>query len=309
VVVDGQPVETSKGGGGSALSVPAHARELEVRGAAGTLWATRLEPGAGDTVRAVLTGEIVVECAPQAPQGRLFVDGAAVGTAPGTVSGVAPGWHHVEIRDAETVLFETSCTVVAGQVAMIPVPRAPGRSRGKLTVRARILSESGFRDVSGYPVRIDGGRAGETPLEITVRGGVHSVRVDAPGRPYRVEVLAIEGGTSRYVDAEFGSEEHLEVRALAPDRGRRGAPLAVPVRVVAPGAKAPLARAWVRLLREGQGEPVEIPLIPSGTDPQLYVAGIPESMTGSRVLLGYASCQDELGRRGDSELFAVELTR
>jgi hypothetical protein len=307
VAVDGARVETIASGNGMTVPLSAAARRIEVRDARGTLWSTQLGPETGDTLRAPVTGEITVECGPGSPRGALFVDGAAAGAAPGTVGAVAPGWHHLEIREGEGVLFETACETRGGEVSLVTVPRAPQRGRSKLAVRARVLTEGGFREAEGYAVRVDGGLVGSTPYETMLPGGIHSVRVDAPGRSPRVEVLPLEGGTTRYIQADFGAEERLDVRVLPPPRGRRGEPLALPVRV-ASEKPARLTRAVLVVLRNDvQGSPVEVPLLVSPADPRLYLAAVPESLTGSRLLLGYASCQDELGRRGDSELFAVEL--
>jgi hypothetical protein len=307
ILVDGKKVEATGTGEGTTVTVPGTAKTLEVRGPAGAVWTTRLDRASGDTLQAALSGEIVLEGKASSPRGTVAVDGVPRGEAPGTISGVLPGWHHVEIRDGGDVLFETACTVGAGEVAMIAVPDAPTKGKAQLTIRARILGEGGFKEAAGYPVRVDGAKAGVTPLDLTVNGGSHSVRVDAPDHPSYVEVVPLEAGTTRYVDAVFGGDERLGLEVLPPKEGSRGEPLAVPVRVETSGDPAPLTRGFLHLIREGQAKPVDVPLVASGTDPALWLAALPSGLTDSRYILGYASGEDDRGRRGESELFSVRL--
>jgi PEGA domain len=307
VLADGTEVEATPSGEGTAIVVPGGAVSLEVRGPAGTVWATRLDRERGDTLQAALSGEIVLEGSPTSPRGTAFLDGVPAGSAPGTLSGVLPGWHHVAVRDGDAVLFETGCSVGAGDVAMIAVPTPPAGGKAQLTVRARILGNGGFREAKGYPVRVDGAKAGVTPLDLTLKGGTHSVRVDAPDHPSYVEVIPLDAGTTRFVDAVFGGDERLELEVLPPKEGSRGEPLAVPVQVRIAGSAAPLAHGFLHLIRDGQAKPVDVPLVASGTDPGLWLAALPGGLTGTRYILGYVSGEDVTGRRGDSELFSVRL--
>jgi hypothetical protein len=309
VYVDGKALESTGAGPGVPLELDPSARRLEVRGPDGPLWSTRLElqPNAADTLHPVLGGEIVVEVDRQAPSGPLFLDGRMAGTAPGTLSRVGPGWHTLSIRDGERILFEDACAVRPGEVTVVQVPPVPPRGKGRMVVRARFLSEEGLVEETGRPVWVDGENRGATPLDLTLPSGFHSVRVDRDGEPAAVEVFFLEAGRARYVNAEFGRGASLAVSVSAPAGASSRGPVAIPVRVTGDGGPLTLTDGALFVVRPGQGRPLSVPLVPSGTDPGLWVAVVPADLLETSPLTGYAQCRDEMGREGVSEIFSLEL--
>jgi hypothetical protein len=309
VYVDGEPVSVTSDERGVRVPLNHGARKIEVKGVEGTWWSTRLgEGGAADTLRPVLGGEIVVEVERQGPTGDLYLDGRHAGSVPGSLGDVDPGWHVISIRNGETILFEDVCEVRPGEVAVMVVPPVPPRGKGRLIVRGRLLGDDGFTEANGRPVWVDGVKTGVTPFQVTLDGGFHSVRVESETHPALVEVVHLEAGSARYVSAEFGREERLQIKVSPPIEADSQAPLAIPVHVYAEDESVLLEEGFLYVVRPGQAKPVGVPLVPSGTEPDLWVAVLPENLTmDARTMIGYASCQDDMGRSGDSEIFHLNL--
>lgn len=309
VYVDGQAVDARDEEGGVRVSLRDAAKKLEVRGASGPWWSTRI-PGVAspDTLRPLLMGDVVVEVERHGPTGMVHLDGVEAGTAPGSVGDVGPGWHLVTIRDGSEILYETSCVVTPGEVTVVTVPPLPPRGKGRLIIEARTLTEEGYRESRGNPVLIDGRPRGETPVEVTLSAGFHSVRVQGIDHPPLVEILHLEAGRSRYVNAEFGREDVLAVTVAPPVQARGKTPLAVPVKVEWEGQGVVLSQAQLNVIREGQSRPIPIPMVHSETDDKLWVAVLPaELLPAEGVLRGYATCTDDVGRTGTSDLFQLSL--
>ena len=308
VYVDGNPAPVTVGDAGVQVAVSPKAKKIEVRSVEGTWWSTRLNADSGDTLHPLLGGEIVVEVERQGRTGDLYVDGELVGTVPGAVSDVGPGWHIVSVRDGNTVLFEDACEVTPGEVTLVVVPPVPPRGKGRVTVRARLLGETGFEELEGSSVWIDGEAVGKCPFVATLDAGFHSVRVEAGKRSPLVEVINAEAGAARYVNAEFGREERLEVLVAPPKQVGAKTALAIPVHIRADNESVLLEEGFLYVVRPDQATAIGVPLVPSGTDPDLWVAVVPENLTGhAPSLTGYAACVDDMGRRGESELFRLTL--
>lgn len=309
VYVDGSPATTSPEGTDLRVTVAPGAKQLEIRGQNVTWWSTRLDAeGTPARLEPVLSGDLVVEVDKQGPAGDLYVDGTARGKAPGTASEVSPGWHVVDIRRGDAVLFEDACQVTPGEVTVLTAPPVPSHGQARLTVRSRVLGDDGFEATEGQPVWVDGKPQGKTPLELTVDAGYHSVRVQGEtGAPW-VTVMNLDAGSSRYATAEFGHEEKLQVAVEPPAGARAADPLAIPVRVKSDAGTVLLTSGLLYLVLPEQSKPVGLPLVASTTDPSLWVAVIPQGLTRkNRTLVGYASCTDDLGRVGDSDLFRLQL--
>lgn len=307
IYIDGQSVGGATVDGGHAVTVPPGAKRLEVRGANGPLWTTSIAAGVPDTLRPKFGGDLVVEAGRQSPRGTLWIDGEPAGPVPGTVSGVAPGWHLLSVRDGERVLYEDAVTVHDGEVSVVSIPPLPPRGKGRVVVRTRLLGNGGFQEVQGLPVWIDGVLRGETPFEATLGGGFHSVRVEQEDGPSCVEVVYLEAGSSRYVNAEFGDRPRLEIAVSAPARAAAGSPLALPVQVRGMAPASSLTEANLHIVRRGQARPLSIPLVPSGIGDEWWVAVLPKDLVSAGTLTGYASCTDAEGTRGDSDLFSLSV--
>jgi len=311
VFVDGEAVDAETVDMGVRLEVEPSAQRLEVRGSNGPWWTTNLAAPAadGDTLRPVLSGDLVVEVDKQGPTGELFVDGVRKGTAPGSAGDVAPGWHLVSIRSPQgEILFENGTEITPGDVSILRVPPVPPRGKAGLVVRARRLSDEGLIEAPGAAVFVDGKQEGVTPLELTLPAGHHSIRVEGPSGTPSVEAVFLEAGRSRYVDAQFDGEEQLEVKVTPPLRAVAGSPIAVPVAVVREGKGVILREGMLQMIRAGQSATISVPLVSSTSDPGVWVGVLPAALTTEGgELMGFATCVDEGGRTGTSELFRIPV--
>jgi len=123
-----------------------------------------------------------------------------------------------------------------------------------------------------------------------------------------VELINLEAGGSRYVNAEFGRDERLEVLVTPPTQAAANIALAIPVHIRADDESVLLEEGFLYVVRPDQATPIAVPLVASGTDPDLWVAVVPENLIGrTAALTGYAACVDDMGRRGESELFSLTL--
>jgi hypothetical protein len=311
VFVDGEAVDAETTDMGVRLEIEPSAQRLEVRGSNGPWWTTNLAVPAtdADTLRPVLSGDLVVEVDKQGPTGELFVDGVRKGVAPGSAGDVPPGWHLVSIRSPQgDILFENGIEITPGDVSVLRVPPVPPRGKAGLVVRARRLSDEGLIDAPGAAVFVDGKQEGVTPLELTLPAGHHSIRVETSPGAASVEAVFLEAGRSRYVDAQFGGEDHLEVEVSPPLRAPAGSPVAVPVAVAREGKAVILREGALQMIRAGQSETIPVPLVPSTSDPGVWVAVLPAALAAEGgELTGFATCIDEGGRTGTSELFRIPI--
>ena len=307
VEADGREVASELGQNVS-IRIPESAQRLDLRNANGIVWTTSLRQDYGDTLYPVLGGEIVVEVHAQGPRGELRLDGAVVGQAPGVIEDVAPGWHWVSIHRDGKEVFQEVCYVRTGEAAGIIAPPAPPHGKGRVTIMSRAMSHGGFKPTPGATVFVDGDPMGQTPLELILSAGFHSVRVEQDGYGHLVDVFHLGAGLTRHVQADFGLEDVLTVNVDAPQQSRRGTALAVPVSVNLEGASVSLEAGELMVVHPTQAKPVSIPLVPSQTDPMLHVAVLPsEFLANLTKLTGYARCKDSHDRTGVSEIFEIPV--
>jgi len=294
-------------GSGLAVTCPPGAERIALRSDRGILWSSRIV-AATDTLRPDLGGELVVEVQRQARGGALFLDGIPAGKAPGSVEDVPAGWHMASVRDGEKILYQEGLFIHPGEITLLTVPPAPPHGMGRIRVASRILRDTGPTGTAGDAVAVDGEATGKTPIDLNLPAGLHSVSVDREGFPPFVEVLYVPAGQTRQVEADFGREDLLRIQVAMPETISAGRAAAIPVRVDALGESVRLAEGSLHLVRPGQAEPVDVPLVPSGSDPELWVAVLPAGLLdGRQILRGYASCRDDMDRSGASEIFTVPV--
>jgi PEGA domain-containing protein len=193
-----------------------------------------------------------------------------------------------------------------GEVVPLRVPAPPPEGKGRLIVRSRRMEQSGMVETQARAVRVDGRYRGATPLELNVPAGYHSVAVEEPGQPILVQVLRIETGSTRYVQAEYPQDPDLGVQIGKPMRMKPDGPIVVPVRIVPAGA--PIEKAFLQMIRQRQAETVQVPLSVSPSDPQIWIGVIPKSLLlPGEPAVAFASGKDVSGKEGCSEL--VDLYR
>jgi hypothetical protein len=301
LLADGEPVTHEQQGALTLVPVQPNTRALEIRGSTGPWWTTTLSPEGPDTLRPAWSGEIVVENASAVPGGSLFVDGVQAGDVSAPAGNLAPGWHVVSVQAGDVVVYEDACSVGPGEVVAITVPSAPPRGQARLIVRSHRLDANGPVETSARPVRLDGKLAGKTPLEVTVDAGFHSIAVGEPGHAPQVEVFRVDAGAARYVDIEARAETAASLEVGRATAVVPGGSLVVPVRGLA--ADAPLRQVVLHLARSHQTESVDVPLVVSPSDPEVWLGTVPKSLQrGERSLRVFASGTDALGRGVWSEL-------
>jgi hypothetical protein len=83
----------------------------------------------------------------------------------------------------------------------------------------------------------------------------------------------------------------------------------VPLLVTLDGASVEVVSGALHLVRNGQAQAIDIPLVASGTDKRLWVAVVPGGTLSERgPLRGFASCRDSAGREGTSEIFTIQAS-
>jgi formylglycine-generating enzyme required for sulfatase activity len=161
--------------------------------------------GANDTVLAAVreagaaaTAPLVVETSPNA---EVFLDGELQGqaNAQGELTMKAKlGAHALKVSLVGKKDFQQSITVVGGQATQIraQLVDAPGSIRLRTLAGARISLDGASRgsaNASGELVLAD------------VPPGPHELRVSAPGRMDRLQMITITAGAETHVEAELGN--------------------------------------------------------------------------------------------------------
>ena len=306
LLVDGQPVTGSVEGAWTHATVPYAARSVEIRGPNGTWWQADLSQAPSDSLRPLWSGEIVVEPSPLLSGATLYVDSEPRGTVPGTVSGIAPGWHVMSLRRGSNLLYEDARSMASGEIVQLSMPAQPPEGKGRLIVRSRRMEQSGMVETQARAVRVDGRYRGATPLELNIPVGYHSVAVEEPGQPMVVQVLRVESGSTRYVQAQYPQDPDLGVQIGKPTTMKPDGPIVVPVRIV--GVGAPVQKAFLQMVRPRQAETVQVPLSLSPSDPQIWIGVIPKSLlVPGEPAFAFASGKDVSGKEGCSEI--VDLYR
>ena len=305
LLVDGHAVTGTLVGAWTHATVPYSGRSVEIRGPNGTWWQADLTQAPSDTLRPLWSGEIVVQPSPLLARDTLYVDGEPRGPVPGTVGGIAPGWHVMSLRSGATLHYEDARVMASGEVVPLTIPSPPPDGKGRLIVRSRRMENSGMVETQARAVRVDGRYRGATPLELNVPVGYHSVAVEEPGQPILVQVLRIESGSARYVQAQYPQDPDLGVQIGKPTSMKDG-PIVVPVRIV--GVGAPVEKAFLQMVRPRQAETVQVPLSLSASDPQIWIGVIPRSLLlPGEPAFAFASGKDVSGKEGCSEI--VDLYR
>jgi len=306
LLVDGQPVTGNVAGAWTHVTVPYAARSVEIRGPSGTWWQADLSQASSDSLRPLWSGEIVVEPSPLLSGDTLYVDGQSRGAVPGTIGGIAPGWHVMSLRSGPNLLYEDARRMSSGEVVPLSVPAPPPEGKGRLIVRSRRMEQSGMVETQARAVRVDGRYRGATPLELNIPAGYHSVAVEEPGQAVLVQVLRVESGSTRYVQAQYPQDPELGVQIGKPTTVKPDGPIVVPVRIV--GVGAPIEKAFLQMVRSRQAETVQVPLSLSPSDPQIWIGVIPKSLLlPGEPAFAFASGKDVSGKEGCSEI--VDLYR
>ncbi|HET9232979.1 MAG TPA: PEGA domain-containing protein, partial [Candidatus Eisenbacteria bacterium] len=178
--------------------------------------------------------------------------------------------------------------------------------KGRLIVRSRRMEASGMVETQARPVRVDGRYRGATPLEINVPAGHHSVAVEEPGQPVLVQVLRIESGATRYVQAQYPQDAEVGVEIGRTTTMKPDGAIVVPVRIV--GTGVPIEKAFLQMVRPRQAETVPVPLTVSPSDPRIWVGVVPKSLlTPGEAAFAFAIGTDVSGKEGCSEI--IDLYR
>jgi hypothetical protein len=136
-------------------------------------------------------GTLVVQATQEGAE--VFVDEERVGTTPIEPLRLAPGAHTLRVRLPGYTEYSDVVHVVAGQVTEVPVDLFP---------LAHVLSI--VTEPAGARVFVDGNFMGETPVEVDLLEGTHSIRLTLRGYEDAI----------REVQARAGNREELRVELV-----------------------------------------------------------------------------------------------
>lgn len=149
------------------------------------------------------------------PGATVYVDGVAVGTSPidGAIS-VAAGPHTLKVSKPGHAEFIDAVNVGANALTTVEVELVPFDAVVRITT-----------DPPGADVFVDGNLQGQSPLELEIPPGSHTVRVELDGYGPSEKAVQVIAGESYVVP--------LTLVATLPVRRPRG-----------PGARRPIYKTW-----------------------------------------------------------------
>jgi PKD repeat protein len=101
-----------------------------------------------------------------------YLDGASKGTTPLTIPSVTPGTHTVDLTLTGYQDYQTTVTVVAGQIATLSATLTPIPTTGGLSITST---------PSGATILVDGVKTGVTPMGVELLPGSHVVKLQKAG--------------------------------------------------------------------------------------------------------------------------------
>lgn len=141
----------------------------------------RTDPAPPPPPPAATTGTLTVTVLQEGAE--VYVDEQLVGTSPIAAQTLAPGTHTVRVRMPGFSEYSDVVTVVAGEAADMPV---------ELFALSEALNIT--TTPPGAHVFVDGNFMGETPVEVDLVDGAHSVRVTLHGYEEVVQEITAESG-------------------------------------------------------------------------------------------------------------------
>ena len=304
VLVDGRPVagETPA----RIDSIPAGRRRVTLDlGPCGT-WEDNVTVRVGEALRVAprLSGSVSVLASDAAAGGRAWIQGRQKVPVPAVFDSLPCGWNRIFYEDARIPMWDRVVLVKPGKATRLLVPNEYRGGQGAVRVEAlRLQGREGLVESEGDTVRIDGRVAGETPLDVSLAPGLHSVRVGPEGPGAYAEVLEVKAGGARSVLARMGEGELPALRHVAPGRVLVRGPILLTVTVS--GAAADWSSPTLHLPGLAPGLR-EIPMLPVEGGGGVFVGVVnPESVPLERELQYYFTMNGPEGQTAWSDVFLL----
>lgn len=304
VLVDGRPVagETPA----RIDSIPAGRRRVTLDlGPCGT-WEDDVTVRAGESLRVAprLFGSVSILASDAAAGGRAWIQGRQKVPVPAVFDSLPCGWNRILYEDDRIPMWDRMVLVKPGKATRLLVPNDYRGGQGGVRVEAlRMRGREGLVDSEGDTVRVDGRVAGETPLDVSLAPGLHSVRVGPEDSSAYAEVLEVKAGGVRSVLARLGEAELPALRHVAPGRVLVRGPILLTVTVSGTAADWSTPTLHLPNLAPGLRE---VPMLPVEGGEGVFVGVVdPEAVPLGRELQYYFTMNGPEGQTAWSDVFRL----
>ena len=172
----------------------------------------------GETVEKSVawTGSLGIASADTAAKLRVSFDGQSWGAAPLWRDDVPVGVHRLSFQGDGLRSWEEEVKIKAGQSTRVTAEPERIPSFGMVTARAERVTGGGVEDVDGAAVYLDGRLAGNTPVDLKLAPGPHSIRIVAGAEQGPVHHVDVSPGGRYYANSTFGRPAEPRVALTAP---------------------------------------------------------------------------------------------
>ncbi len=244
VKVDGVPLASRTPATDVAIAPGSHRVEMDW-GVYGTRRDTVQVPAGGRvTLRPRLLGSVGFRSSDPSRVLDVFVDGAYAGSTPFALDSLVVGRHLIRFGGPGITTSAQEVEVLQGTHVDLTGNAGAIPTRGRVTLKSALLTDTGFEAGRGDPVWVDGEMRGITPLTVDLKPGTHSFRVLRRNFPPQISVLEVNPGGEQFITAEFGAHSEDPLRFTPPDAISISDPL--PVSIGLPeGEWDPSMAVWV----------------------------------------------------------------
>ncbi len=196
------------------------------------------------------TGSLAIASADTAAKLLVAFDGKPWGTVPLWRDDVPVGRHRLSFQGEGLRPWEEEVKVKAGQSTRLTAEPERVPDFGMVTARAERVTSNGVEDVDGAAVYLDGRAAGNTPLDLKLTPGPHSVRIVAGAEQGPVHHVDVQPGGRYFANSTFGREAEPRVTLAVPKAISLAAP---PTLTAGLAAGVPLPVRRMRLFQRPAG--------------------------------------------------------
>jgi hypothetical protein len=263
------------------------------------------------TARSVTwTGSLGVASTDTTAQVAVAFDGQGLGATPLWRDTVPVGRHRLSFHAPGIRAWREEVEIRSGQSTRVSAEPVRVPQYGLVTARAELVSSDGVEDLEGLPVFIDGERNGQTPVDLKLDPGPHSVRIargdDAPS----VHLIDVQAGGRYYATAQFGRPADPMVEFDAPLKISRAHPPTLAIRLAAE-LPLPVRQVWL-YVKTGKGTFTRLPAeLTTQNGRVLGTVAFPQASLAApaaSTLTYYVEIETREGEEYYSELRTVPLT-